>query len=276
MVAAKKRERVVAMKPKWLAEAKSLEGDAKEYMWKDWRNQGKSDKPKPAKTITKSSAKPKTKAGPKAEDKARTKADDKAKDDSKTSAKRKTKAGPKAEDKARTKADDKAKDDSKTSAKRKTKAGPKAKDKTRTKADDKAKDKPKTPDKPKKTAAEPKTSVEPLTEYDVWVDDSGLRYDVYLTQTSSVTNRDKFYWIQVRKDPESSTFKTRTKWAGVGKKPMYQVLGSGGLEDAVKEFKKKFKSQSGLAWENRFASPVPEQYKYVHQSGGDNDTTDHS
>ncbi|RKK10510.1 hypothetical protein BFJ66_g15159 [Fusarium oxysporum f. sp. cepae] len=276
MVAAKKRERVVAMKPKWLAEAKSLEGDAKEYMWKDWRNQGKSDKPKPAKTITKSSAKPKTKADAKAEDKAKTKADAKATDDSKTSAKRKTKAGPKAKDKTRTKADAKATDDSKTSAKRKTKAGPKAKEKARTKADAKAKDKPKTPDKPKKTAAEPKTSVEPLTEYDVWVDDSDLIYDAYLTQTSSVTNRDRVYRIQVRKDPESSTFKTRTKWGGVGKTPMYQVLGNGGHEEAVKIFKERFKSKTGLDWENRLADPIPKNYTYDRHYGGDDGATDHS
>ncbi|KAH7459045.1 hypothetical protein FOMA001_g20326 [Fusarium oxysporum f. sp. matthiolae] len=77
-----------------------------------------------------------------------------------------------------------------------------------------AKPKRKAAAKPKKTAAksEPKaaaksktkaksmTSVEPLTEYDVWVDDSGLTYDAYLTQTNSVTNRDRYYRIQVRKD----------------------------------------------------------------------------
>ncbi|EXK82255.1 hypothetical protein FOQG_13392 [Fusarium oxysporum f. sp. raphani 54005] len=123
--------------------------------------------------------------------------------------------------------------------------------------------------KPKKAPAEPKTSVEPLTEYDVWVDDSDLIYDAYLTQTSSVTNRDRVYCIQVMKDPESSTFKTRTKWGGVGKTPMYQVLGNGGHEEAVEIFKERFKSKTGLDWENRLADPIPENYTY-------DGATDHS
>ncbi|KAJ9412838.1 WGR domain-containing protein [Fusarium oxysporum] len=163
------------------------------------------------------------------------------------------------------------------------KTAPKSEPKAAAKPTTAAKPKPKAAAKPRrphltqpKTKAKSKTSVEPLTEYDVWVDDSGLTYDAYLTQTNSVTNRDRYYRIQVRKDPESSTFKTRTEWAGVGKTPTYQVLGNGGLEDAVKEFEKKFESKSDLAWENRFAHPVPEKYKYVHHSGGDNDTTDHS
>ncbi|KAH7459350.1 hypothetical protein FOMA001_g20075 [Fusarium oxysporum f. sp. matthiolae] len=234
-----KREDLILMMPKWLIDIDlgKKKLDAKDYTWS--QSQTKSAK-------RNSVAKPKPPATPK-----------------KTPAEPQTPAEPKPPTKPK-----------KTPAKPTTAAKPKRKAAAKPKKTA-AKSEPKAAAK-SKTKAKSMTSVEPLTEYDVWVDDSGLTYDAYLTQTNSVTNRDRYYRIQVRKDPESSTFKTRTEWAGVGKTPTYQVLGNGGLEDAVKEFEKKFESKSDLAWENRFAHPVPEKYKYVHHSGGDNDTTDHS
>ncbi|KAK2670141.1 WGR domain [Fusarium oxysporum f. sp. vasinfectum] len=243
-----KREDLILMMPEWLIDigAGKKRLDANDYTWPQSQTKiakpNSVAKPKPPATPKKTPAKPTTAAKPKPKAAAKPK-----------------KTAPKSEPKAA--AQSKA---SKPKAAAQSKASePKAAAQSKTKARS-------------KTKAKSKTSVEPLTEYDVWVDDSGLTYDAYLTQTNSVTNRDRYYRIQVRKDPESSTFKTRTEWAGVGKTPRYQVLGNGGLEDAVKEFEEKFESKSDLAWENRFANPVPEKYKYVHHSGGDNDTTDHS
>ncbi|ENH71968.1 Poly [ADP-ribose] polymerase 2 [Fusarium oxysporum f. sp. cubense race 1] len=264
------------MKPEWLidTDTKKKKLNAKKYAWTDLEKlrvsqvKTQSAKTKTTKKIAK--AKARVKDEPKEDGEA----------PPKTSAKPTTAAKPKP--KAAAKPTTAAKPKPKAAAKSKA-SKPKPKAAAKSKA---SKPKPKAAAKSKaskpkaaaqsKTKAKSKTSVEPLTEYDVWVDDSGLIYDAYLTQTSSGTNRDRHYRIQVRKDPESSTFKTRTEWAGIGKTPMYQVLGNGGLEDAVKEFEKKFKSKSDLAWENRFAHPVPDKYKYVHHSGGDNDTTDHS
>ncbi|KNB19292.1 hypothetical protein FOXG_16427 [Fusarium oxysporum f. sp. lycopersici 4287] len=168
----------------------------------------------------------------------------------------------------------------------KTSAKPK---KTAAKSEPKAAAKPTTAAKPKpkaaakskaskpKTKAKSKTSVEPLTEYDVWVDpDSRLIYDAYLTQTSSDTKTDRFFRIQVMKDPNSSTFRTRTQWGRIGGTPTYQVLGNGGRGEAIEKFEEKFKSKSGLAWEDRSAHPKPKRYTYHRHSGSDNDTTDHS
>ncbi|KAK2926419.1 Linker histone H1/H5 [Fusarium oxysporum f. sp. vasinfectum] len=250
--------------PEWLIDIGSGKKrlDANDYTWPQSQTKiakpNSVAKPKPPATPKKTPAEPQTPAEPTPPTKPK-----------KTPAKPTTAAKPKPKAAAKPKKTA-PKSEPKAAAKPTTAAKPKPKAAAKSKAS-----KPKAAAQ-SKTKAKSKTSVEPLTEYDVWVDDSGLTYDADLTQTNSVTNRDRYYRIQVRKDPESSTFKTRTEWAGVGKTPTYQVLGNGGLEDAVKEFEKKFESKSDLAWENRFAHPVPEKYKYVHHSGGDNDTTDHS
>uniref|UniRef100_A0A0D2YKN2 NAD(+) ADP-ribosyltransferase n=1 Tax=Fusarium oxysporum (strain Fo5176) TaxID=660025 RepID=A0A0D2YKN2_FUSOF len=282
-----KREDLILMMPEWLIDIGSGKKklDANDYTWPQSQTKiakpNSVAKPKPPATPKKTPAEPQTPSEPK---KTPAKPTTAAKPKPKAAAEPK-KTAPKSEPKAAAKPTTAAKPKPKAAAKPK-KTAPKSEPKAAAKPTTAAKPKPKAAAKSKaskpkaaaqpKTKAKSKTSVEPLTEYDVWVDDSGLTYDAYLTQTNSVTNRDRYYRIQVRKDPESSTFKTRTEWAGVGKTPTYQVLGNGGLEDAVKEFEKKFESKSDLAWENRFAHPVPEKYKYVHHSGGDNDTTDHS
>ncbi|KAJ0129042.1 hypothetical protein HZ326_27858 [Fusarium oxysporum f. sp. albedinis] len=294
------------MKPEWLidTDTKKKKLNAKEYAWTDLEKLRVSqlktqraktktakkiaeaearvkDEPKEdGETLLKTSAKPKT-AKPKAAEPKTAAQSTTAAKTKKTSAKpKKTAHKPKAAEpktaaqsttaakpKPAAKSDTKPK---KTPAKPKPAAKSETKPKkTPAKPKPAAKSETKAKAKPKKTPAEPKTSVEPLTEYDVWVDDSDLIYDAYLTQTSSVTNRDRVYCIQVMKDPESSTFKTRTKWGGVGKTPMYQVLGNGGHEEAVEIFKERFKSKTGLDWENRLADPIPENYTY-------DGATDHS
>ncbi|KAG7405690.1 Poly [ADP-ribose] polymerase 2 [Fusarium oxysporum f. sp. raphani] len=306
MAAARRRENISLMKPEWLihTESKKKKLNAKEYAWTDLEKLRVSqlktqraktktakkiaeaearvkDEPKEdGETLLKTSAKPKT-AKPKAAEPKTAAQSTTAAKTKKTSAKpKKTAPKPKAAEpktaaqsttaakpKPAAKSETKPK---KTSAKPKPAAKSETKPKkTPAKPKPAAKSETKAKAKPKKAPAEPKTSVEPLTEYDVWVDDSDLIYDAYLTQTSSVTNRDRVYCIQVMKDPESSTFKTRTKWGGVGKTPMYQVLGNGGHEEAVEIFKERFKSKTGLDWENRLADPIPENYTY-------DGATDHS
>ncbi|EXL66474.1 hypothetical protein FOPG_17350 [Fusarium oxysporum f. sp. conglutinans race 2 54008] len=268
-----KREDLILMMPEWLIAIESGKKrlDAKDYTWP--QSQTKSAKPN-------SVAKPKPPAEPKktpAKPKPPAKSKKTPAEPKKTPAKpERAAAKPKPPAKSK-KTPAKSKktpaEPKKTPAKPKPPAKPR---KTPAKPKPAAKSETKAKAKPKRTAAEPKTSVEPLTEYDVWVDDSDLIYDAYLTQTSSVTNRDRVYCIQVMKDPESSTFKTRTKWGGVGKTPMYQVLGNGGYEEAVEIFKEKFKLKSGLDWENRFAVPIPEYYTYDRHYDGDDGATDHS
>ncbi|KAF4990369.1 hypothetical protein FGRMN_8504 [Fusarium graminum] len=106
-----------------------------------------------------------------------------------------------------------------------------------------------------------------LPTYQVWVDpDTGLIYDASLNQANSSANNNKFYRIQLLKDPKSTTFKTWTRWGRVGEMGQKAVLGDGTLGDAIKQFQKKFKDKSGLAWDNRTDNPKPGKYAFVERS----------
>ncbi|KAJ4256653.1 hypothetical protein NW762_008749 [Fusarium torreyae] len=160
----------------------------------------------------------------------------------------------------------------------KSKAKPKAAAKKGTKAKAAVKDEPEEEPEEEKVVAEgqfimKKDVAIPLDEhctlptYQVYVDpDSGLIYDASLNQTNSSANNNKFYRIQLLKDPKSATFKTWTRWGRVGEAGQKAVLGSGSLDDAVKQFQKKFKDKSGLSWENRTDNPKPGKYAFVERS----------
>ncbi|KAF4969972.1 hypothetical protein FSARC_2874 [Fusarium sarcochroum] len=114
-----------------------------------------------------------------------------------------------------------------------------------------------------------------LPTYQVYVDpDSGLIYDASLNQTNSSANNNKFYRVQLLKDPKSATFKTWTRWGRVGEAGQKAVLGDGSLDDAVKQFQKKFKDKSGLSWENRTDNPKPGKYAFVERSYNPDDDDD--
>ncbi|KAJ4201266.1 hypothetical protein NW767_006915 [Fusarium falciforme] len=106
-----------------------------------------------------------------------------------------------------------------------------------------------------------------LPTYEVYVDpDSGMIYDASLNQSNSSNNNNKFYRIQILKDPKGSTFKTWTRWGRVGEGGQKAVLGNGALADAIKQFEKKFKDKSGLSWENRSDNPKPGKYAFIERS----------
>ncbi|ENH68847.1 Poly [ADP-ribose] polymerase 2 [Fusarium oxysporum f. sp. cubense race 1] len=106
-----------------------------------------------------------------------------------------------------------------------------------------------------------------LPTYQVYVDpDSGLIYDASLNQTNSSANNNKFYRIQVLKNPKSSDFKTWTRWGRVGEMGQKAILGNGTVDDAIRQFQKKFKDKSGLAWDNRTDNPKPGKYAFVERS----------
>ncbi|RYC79672.1 hypothetical protein BFJ63_vAg17445, partial [Fusarium oxysporum f. sp. narcissi] len=132
--------------------------------------------------------------------------------------------------------------------------------------------------KSKKTAAEskppakPKPPAEPIPPdpYHIWADPkSGVIYDAYLKKPS------EFFHVQVVEDPESSKFWTRTHCGPIGELGSVRFLGNGDREKAVEMFERKFKSHSGLVWENRFVASKLGMYAYVPHYGGDSDTTDH-
>ncbi|KAK1724167.1 poly polymerase catalytic domain-containing protein [Colletotrichum acutatum] len=98
----------------------------------------------------------------------------------------------------------------------------------------------------------------------VYIAPDGVIYDASLNQTNASNNNNKFYRIQLVQD--GKTFKTWTRWGRVGEFGQSAVLGNGSLDDALKNYDKKFKDKSGIAWAKRADPPKPGKYAFVERS----------
>src|SRR4051812_45974975 len=79
---------------------------------------------------------------------------------------------------------------------------------------------------------------------------------------------------QVLHQPSTGAAFTWTRWGRVGDFGQTATLGQGGLADAIRQFEKKFKDKTGLAWADRTANPKPKKYTYLERSYGDSDDED--
>ncbi|KAI1426440.1 PARP-domain-containing protein [Xylaria sp. FL1777] len=103
-----------------------------------------------------------------------------------------------------------------------------------------------------------------LVHYEVYIDDDGIIFDASLNQTSASNNNNKFYRVQILRSVNGK-YKTWTRWGRVGEYGQSKILGSGSLEDALKQFNDKFKSKSGLSWANRGDQPRPGKYAFIEK-----------
>jgi poly [ADP-ribose] polymerase len=69
-------------------------------------------------------------------------------------------------------------------------------------------------------------------------------------------------------------YQTWTRWGRVGDRGQSKALGSGGLNDAMKQFDSKFKDKSGLAWANRGDKPKAGKYTFIERAYGDDEEED--
>lgn len=104
----------------------------------------------------------------------------------------------------------------------------------------------------------------------VYIDDSGLIWDATLNQTNAGNNNNKFYRMQVLVGP-SNTYKTWTRWGRVGETGQSASLGNSSVDYAQAEFQKKFKSKTGLTWENRLEPPKPNKYTFIERNYEESD-----
>ena len=73
------------------------------------------------------------------------------------------------------------------------------------------------------------------------------------------------------------TYKTWTRWGRVGDHGQTATLGGGSLEDALKQFEKKFKDKSGLSWADRGKPFKTGKYVFVERNyNADSDDEDES
>ncbi|KAL7751432.1 hypothetical protein RI367_003292 [Sorochytrium milnesiophthora] len=99
----------------------------------------------------------------------------------------------------------------------------------------------------------------------VYIDDDGVIWDASLNQTNASNNNNKFYRLQVLHSGGSS-YRTWTRWGRVGERGQSATLGDGSVDDAIRQFCKKFRDKSGLPWESRAEAPKPGKYAFVERN----------
>jgi len=110
------------------------------------------------------------------------------------------------------------------------------------------------------------------TRYTVHIGDDSTIYDVTLNQSDSGANANKFYRMQLLKDPHNIWW-TWTRWGRVGEGGQRKMLGGGGFDEALTEFEKKFKDKTGNTWEQRATGPIrPKKYAFIERSYDDSDS----
>ena len=100
----------------------------------------------------------------------------------------------------------------------------------------------------------------------MYIDDAGLIWDAALNQTVAAANNNKFYRVQLLVDSTGQNFSAWTRWGRVGEIGQSALLGDNSCETAKREFEKKFRSKSGLAWKNRLDPPKKGKYTFIERN----------
>ena len=110
-----------------------------------------------------------------------------------------------------------------------------------------------------------------IDKYELHQED-GVLWDATLSQVNlGNANNNKFYLIQLLAvKEEQGVYACWAHWGRVGEggqKSMFYA--PGGLDGAVKAFKKKFREKTGLAWEDREAEPKKGKYTVIEKDYSD-------
>lgn len=84
----------------------------------------------------------------------------------------------------------------------------------------------------------------------IFIDEDTVIYDASLNQSNVGNNNNKFYILQLVQEGVAKKTKhyTYTRWGRVGEFGQDKLIGPSDLSVATKDFEKKFKDKSGLAW----------------------------
>ncbi|OSD05602.1 hypothetical protein PYCCODRAFT_1158183 [Trametes coccinea BRFM310] len=107
-----------------------------------------------------------------------------------------------------------------------------------------------------------KVPVDPMSgrvrTHQVLVTEEGM-WDAMLNQTNIGKNANKYYILQILHPVgDESKCVLYTRWGRVGENGKWQQKPEDGTwppEEAIKQFKKQFRSKSGVTWDNRFGMP---------------------
>ncbi|KAL4069316.1 poly polymerase catalytic domain-containing protein [Scleroderma citrinum] len=112
-----------------------------------------------------------------------------------------------------------------------------------------------------------KAPVDPMSPFvntHIVYSDSQDVWDAMLNQTEVGSNKNKFYVIQLLHPIGSNSSCTLyTRWGRVGENGQKQEKGPWPSAMAINEFKKQFRSKTGVAWERRAILCLPSLGKYM-------------
>ncbi|KAE9409403.1 PARP-domain-containing protein [Gymnopus androsaceus JB14] len=98
-------------------------------------------------------------------------------------------------------------------------------------------------------------------------------WDAMLNQTNIKENNNKYYVLQLLHpigSPESCILYTR--WGRVGENGKTQMKGPFSTSEAITNFKKQFRSKTGVDWKDRLGmEPKAEKYFFIERDYGDED-----
>lgn len=114
----------------------------------------------------------------------------------------------------------------------------------------------------------------PHANFKVWIAEDSTIYDATLNQSDSGANANKFYRCQLLQDTKTKSFSTWTRWGRVGEHGQSAMLGGGSFDDALNQFKKKFKDKTGNSWDDRNAAVKAKKYAFIERSYDDSDNED--
>ncbi|KAK0263671.1 hypothetical protein LTS09_002022 [Friedmanniomyces endolithicus] len=103
----------------------------------------------------------------------------------------------------------------------------------------------------------------------VFVDEDGTIFDASMNQSQVAKNNNKFCRLQLLEGDKAHHVHTR--WGRVGEFGQVKTMVFHDFEDALKEFNKKFKDKSGLAWDDRAGQPKKGKYTFLEKNYDDDD-----
>jgi poly [ADP-ribose] polymerase len=91
------------------------------------------------------------------------------------------------------------------------------------------------------------------------------------TYQAKLKKKNAFYCIEVVKHSNLSHFKTVIRWGRDERQVGCKLLGDGTLNDAKREFMKKFQDKTGLDWDSRGDKAIPKKYAFIEDNHTCND-----
>lgn len=105
----------------------------------------------------------------------------------------------------------------------------------------------------------------------VYVDGDGIIFDASLNQTNIGGNNNKFYRLQLLHIDDGDQYYAHTRWGRVGEFGKVKSMGPFSLDDAHKEFNKKFKDKSGHSWDERSEPAKKGKYTFLEKNYEDDE-----